>query len=59
MKSTESDVCYFEVNAVFNGEPVELLEKSTLTAGLTRMGNDTGKVLCFLKFGDVFPSSSK
>jgi len=47
MKSTESDVCYFEVNAVFNGEPVELLEESTLTAGLTRMGNDTGKVLCF------------
>jgi len=27
MKSTETDVCYFEVNAVFNGEPVELLEK--------------------------------
>jgi len=26
MKSTESDVCYFEVNAVFNREPVELLE---------------------------------
>jgi len=23
MKSTKSDVCYFEVNAVFNGEPVE------------------------------------
>ena len=29
MKSTESklNVCYFEVNAMFNGEPVELLEK--------------------------------
>jgi len=27
MKSMESDVvCYFEVNTVFNGEPVELLE---------------------------------
>jgi len=31
MKSTESDVCYFEVNVVFNAEPVELLE-STWTA---------------------------
>ena len=29
MKSTESDVCYFEVDAVFNREPVELLEEST------------------------------
>jgi len=29
MKSTESDVCYFEVDAVFNWEPVELLEEST------------------------------
>jgi len=38
---TESDVCYFEVNAVFNGEPVELLEENT--------GDDMGKeVLCFL-----------
>jgi len=29
MKSTESklNVCYFEVNAMFNGEPLELLEK--------------------------------
>jgi len=27
MKSTESDVCYFEVDAVFNREPVELLEE--------------------------------
>jgi len=25
MKSTEGDVGYFEVNAVFNGEAVELL----------------------------------
>ena len=32
MKSTESDVCYFEVDAVFNREPVELLEESTWTA---------------------------
>ena len=40
MKSTESDVCYFEVDAVFNREPVELLEENT--------GNDMGKeVLCF------------
>jgi len=28
MKSTESDVCYVEVDAVFNEEPVELLEES-------------------------------
>jgi len=60
MKSTESDVCYFEVNAVFNQEPVELLEESTWTAGLRRTGNDTGKeVLCFLELGDVFLSGSK
>ena len=32
MKSTESDVCYFKVGAVFNREPVELLEESTWTA---------------------------
>jgi len=32
IKSTESDVCYFEVDAVFNREPVELLEESTWTA---------------------------
>ena len=57
MKSTESVVCYFEVNAVYNGEPVELLEESTWTTGLRRTGNDT--VLCFLEFGDVFPSGSK
>jgi len=47
MKSTESDVCYLEVNAVFNEKPVELLEESTWTAGLRRTGNDMGKkVLC-------------
>jgi len=52
MKSTESDVRYFEVDAVFNREPVELLE-STWTAGL-RTGNNTGEdVLGFLEFGDV------
>ena len=34
IKSTESDVCYFEVDAVFNREPVELLEESAWTAGL-------------------------
>jgi len=28
-KNEEYAVCYFEVNAVFNGEPVELLEEST------------------------------
>ena len=43
MKSTESDVCYFEVDAVFNREPVELLEESTWTAGLRRTGNNTGE----------------
>jgi len=55
MKSTESEVCYFEVNAVFNREPVELLEETMWTAGLRRTGNNTGEeVLCFLDFGDVF-----
>ena len=54
------NVCYFEVNAVFNREPVELLEESTWTAGLRRIGNNTGEeVLGFLKFGDVFLSGSK
>ena len=43
MKSTESDVCYLEVNAVFNEKPVELLEERTWTAGLRRTGNDMGK----------------
>ena len=39
VKSTKSgDVGYFEVNTVFNGEPVELLEESTWTAGLRRTG---------------------
>ena len=60
MKSTESDVCYFEVDAVFNREPVELLEESTWDAGLTRTANNTGEeVLGFLKFGNVFLSGSK
>jgi len=60
MKSTESDVCYFEVDAVFNREPVELLEESTWTAGLKRTGNNTGEeVLDFLEFEDVFLSGSK
>ena len=53
MKSTESDVCYFEVDAVFNREPVELLEESTWTAGLRRTGNNTGQeVPGFLEFED-------
>jgi len=59
MKSMENDVCCFEVNAVLNGEPVELLEESMWTAGLRRKGNNTGKVLCFLEFEDVFLSGSK
>ena len=55
MKSKESDVCYFEVDAVFNRELVELLEECTWTAGLRRTGNNTGEeVLCFLEFGYVF-----
>jgi len=41
IKSTESDVCYFEVDVVFNQEPVELLEESTWTAGLRRTGRYT------------------
>jgi len=60
MKSTESDVCYFEVDAVFNRESVELLEESTWTAGLRRTGHNTSEeVLGFLEFGDVFLSGSK
>jgi len=60
MKSTESDVCYSEVDAVFNREPMELLEESTSTAGLRTTGNNTGEeVLGFLKFEDVFLSGSK
>jgi len=43
VKNTESGVVYFEVDAVFNREPVELLEESMWTAGLRRTGNDTGK----------------
>jgi len=60
IKGAEVDAGSFEVNAVFNGEPVELLEESTWTAGLRRTGNNTGEeVLCFLEFGDVFLSGSK
>jgi len=60
MKSTESDVCYYEVDAVFNREPVELLEESMWTAKLRRTCNNTGEeVLGFLEFGDVFLSGSK
>ena len=54
MKNTESGVVYFEVDAVFNREPVELLEESMWTAGLRRIGNDTGQELCFLEFGEFF-----
>jgi len=40
--------------------PVELLEESTWTAGLRRIGIDTRKeVLCFLEFRDVFLSCPK
>jgi len=45
MKSTESDVCYFEVDAVFNREPMELLEESTWTAWLRRTGKQHGRVI--------------
>ena len=37
--NNEEYVCYFEVDAVFNREPVELLEESTWTAGLTKRDN--------------------
>jgi len=60
MKSMDWMFCHFEVDAVFNREPVELLEESTWTAGLRITGNNMGEeVLCFLEFGDVFLSSSK
>jgi len=60
IKGAEVDVGSFEVDAVFNREPVELLEESTWTAGLRRTGNNTcEEVLCFLEFGDVFLSGSK
>jgi len=49
MKSTESDVCYFEVNVVFNGEPVELVEESMWTAGLRRTGNNTATSVCIVR----------
>jgi len=31
IKSTKIDIGYFEIDAVFNGEPVELLEKCKLS----------------------------
>ena len=34
MKSTESDVCYCEVNAVFNVEIVELLRRIHVLSGI-------------------------
>jgi len=30
MESAESDVGYLDVNAVYNGEPMELLEKDSI-----------------------------
>jgi len=53
MKSTESDVCYFEIDAVFNREPVELLEESTWTAGLRRTGacHWLSPTICFAVIG--------
>jgi len=53
MKSTESDVCYFEIDAVFNREPVELLEESTWTAGLRRTGEChwLSPTICFAVIG--------
>jgi len=30
----EGDICYFEVNAVFNGESVELLEERLSRSGM-------------------------
>ena len=49
MKNAEGDVGYFEVNAVFNGEPVELLEESVWTAGLRRTGNNTATSVCIVR----------
>jgi len=50
MKSTESDVCYFEGDAVFNREPVELLEESMWTAGLRRAGTGGTQARRFCAF---------
>ena len=43
MQSRPTNVGYFEINAVFNWEPVELLDESTWTARLRRTVNDTGE----------------
>jgi len=41
-ESAESDICYLELNAIFNGEPMELLEKSVWTE-MKRTGHNTCK----------------
>jgi len=56
MKSTDEDVCYFEVDAVFNREPVELLE---WTAGSSRTSNDTDEEVVFFGVWRVFLGGSK
>ena len=43
----KGDVGYFEINPVFNGEPVELLVETTRTAGLRRTGNETWLTLTY------------
>jgi len=49
MESVKSDVSYLEVNSVFSGEPVDLLEKSIMWTGLKGAGHNTWKeLLCFL-----------
>ena len=52
---------YFEVNAVVQwGASGTAGGDYVWTAGLRRTGNNTGEeVLCFLEFGDVFPSGPK
>ena len=59
MKNTESGVVYFEVDAVLNREPVELLEESMWTAGLRRTGNDTRKECVLSGVWRVFLCGSK
>jgi len=51
MKSAESDVGYFEVDAVFNRESAELLEESTWTAGLRRIARIRLPLLLLLSAG--------
>jgi len=41
MESAESDVDCLEVNVVFIGEPVELLEKSTCDNGIVHVNKVT------------------